>query len=214
MARRVLDQKVVARAIKHYTTSKKPSLHVSASKFSMGAETLRRYLRKEGVIYKKNPVKVSKRDLIDKYNSNKRWSPDQDSLLKDAVESKKFTLAEVMDLLGRSAASVSSRKSILIKRGFLNDPERFPVEKGSNKSRYLFDVEVASQIAENDVEVSHEPTPQLELEFRPESVVEAIEETPVYTDDTTMYDDLAKIVSKYGVRVDVKVSKNRIKIYK
>lgn len=213
MARRVLDSKVIARAIKHYTTSKKRSLHVTASKFGIGAETLRRYLKKEGVIYKKTPVTTSKKDLVNKYNSNKRWTPDQDSLLKDAVESKKFTLVEVMDLLGRSAASVSSRKTILIKRGFLNDPERFPIEDAANKSRYMIDGELASQIAGNDVEVTHDPIPQLELEFRAESV-EAVEETPVYTEDTTMYDDLAKIVSKYGVRVDVKVSKNRIKIYK
>lgn len=213
MARRVLDSKVIARAIKHYTTSKKRSLHVTASKFGIGAETLRRYLKKEGVIYKKTPVTTSKKDLVNKYNSNKRWSPDQDSLLKDAVESKKFTLVEVMDLLGRSAASVSSRKSILIKRGYLNDPERFPIEDAANKSRYMIDGELASQIAGNDVEVTHDPIPQLELEFSSVSL-ETVEETPVYTEDTTMYDDLAKIVSKYGVRVDVKVSKNRIKIYK
>ena len=213
MARRVLDSKVIARAIKHYTTSKKRSLHVTASKFGIGAETLRRYLKKEGVIYKKTPVTTSKKDLVNKYNSNKRWSPDQDSLLKDAVESKKFTLVEVMDLLGRSAASVCSRKSILIKRGYLNDPERFPIEDAANKSRYMIDGELASQIAGNDVEVTHDPIPQLELEFSSVSL-EAVEETPVYTEDTTMYDDLAKIVSKYGVRVDVKVSKNRIKIYK
>jgi len=213
MARRVLDSKLIARAIKHYTTSKKRSLHVTASKFGIGAETLRRYLKKEGVIYKKTPVTTSKKDLVNKYNSNKRWSPDQDSLLKDAVESKKFTLVEVMDLLGRSAASVSSRKSILIKRGYLNDPERFPIEDAANKSRYMIDGELASQIAGNDVEVTHDPIPQLELEFSSVSL-EAVEETPVYPEDTTMYDDLAKIVSKYGVRVDVKVSKNRIKIYK
>lgn len=213
MARRVLDSKVIEKAIKHYTTSKKRSLQVSASKFGMGAETLRRYLKKEGIIYKKTPVKVSKKDLVNKYNSNKRWTPDQDALLKDAIESKKFTLVEVMDLLGRSAASISSRKTILINRGYLNNPDRFPIDVDANKSRYMIDGELASQIAGNDVEVTHEITPQLELGFSSVSV-DAVEETPIYTGDTTMYDDLAKIVSKYGVRVDVKVSKNRIKIYK
>jgi len=198
---------VIDKAIKHYTTSKKPSLKVSSEKFGIGSETLRRYLKKEGVIRKKTPVKVSKKDLVDKYNANKRWTPEQDLILKDAIESKKFTLVEVMDLLGRSAASISSRKTILINKGFLNEPERFANDVEANKSRYVFDIEVASQIAENPIEVTHEVSPQLELAF-------GSAERVTVTDDSGLYDDLARIVSKYGVSVDVKASKGRIKIYK
>lgn len=196
---RTVNPKKLASAIAHYEGSKKPNIVISSQKFGIGYETLRRHLKGQGISTAKR-VRVSTQNKTDykrknpnPVNASKRWSANEDEMLKQAVESK-MSVRDTCDLLGRSVAAVYARKCILLASGFIEDETRFQVEKGILRPRKNFptDEEIEATIEEIEFNIDDvyttTPTPTQEA-------------APVTLDFSIS--DLASLVNQFGVNVTV-----------
>ena len=194
---RTVNPKKLASAIAHYEGSKKPNIVISSQKFGIGYETLRRHLKGQGISTAKR-VRVSTQNKTDykrknpnPVNASKRWSANEDEMLKQAVESK-MSVRDTCDLLGRSVAAVYARKCILLASGFIEDETRFQVEKGILRPRKNFptDEEIEATIEEIEFNIDdvYTPTPTQEA-------------APVTLDFSIS--DLASLVNQFGVNVTV-----------
>lgn len=215
---KVISNAVKRAAIKEYTQNNK-SLRVVADMYELNEETLRRILgnkvRPRGTRYLpdgsvKIPGVINGRKVRTSTtssstpNSNRRWSNEEDEMLRDAVLSK-MTVKETIELLGRTAPAIYCRKCQLIDEGFFNNPEtRFTLSKGITRVR----------------------KPMAHALETPE-VVEAIVKSPIVEVSTTEVKDstdtgvapasvnnnieliqLAQIVKDYGVSITVDVTTN------
>jgi hypothetical protein len=196
---RTVNPKKLASAIAHYEGSKKPNIVISSQKFGIGYETLRRHLKGQGISTAKR-VRVSTQNKTDykrknpnPVNASKRWSANEDEMLKQAVESK-MSVRDTCDLLGRSVAAVYARKCILLASGFIEDETRFQVEKGILRPRKNFptDEEIEATIEEIEFNIDdvYTPTPTPTQEAAPVTLDFSIS-------------DLASLVNQFGVNVTV-----------
>lgn len=201
---RTVNQKKLASAIAHYEGSKKPNIVISSQKFGIGYETLRRHLKGQGISTAKR-VRVSTQNKTDykrknpnPINASKRWSANEDEMLKQAVESK-MSVRDTCDLLGRSVAAVYARKCILLGNGYIEDETRFQVEKGILRPRKNFptDEEIESTIGEIEVEFD---LPGYEQESAP-SAPSTLEFSMT---------DLASLVNQFGVSVTVTMREGNV----
>lgn len=198
---RTVNQKKLASAIAHYEGSKIPNIVISSQKFGIGYETLRRHLKGQGIpTFKRSKVATPskseyKRKNPNPVNASKRWSANEDEMLKQAVESK-MSVRDTCDLLGRSVAAVYARKCILLSNGFIEDETRFQVEKGILRPRKNFptdeEIEATIEQIEVNIEDVYTPTP---------TTTPTQEAAPVTLDFSIS--DLASLVNQFGVNVTV-----------
>jgi len=146
---RTISAKVRVTAVKDYVTSG-DRLSVVAERHGMSTETLRRFVgdkvRRKGVSSKRVmkpagalqlPFKKERKERVGNTpspNANRRWTKEEDGLLRDAVYSK-FTVSETVDLLGRSDSAIYCRKSQLVSEGFI-DETRFTLPTGIKRTRH------------------------------------------------------------------------------
>jgi transposase-like protein len=166
-----VDRKKKAEAVKDYLSSGQ-SLIVVAARHGISVETLRKAvgpsrMRKRGKnVITRVPSVVQaalfpslasggntnrKRKIKDlsSENANKRWNKTEVALLIDSVRDG-LTVSETAKLLGRSNTAVIQRKSILITKGVMKDPTRFPVPDGIKRIRKQMDI---PELVENDLPV-------------------------------------------------------------
>jgi len=196
---RTVNPKKLESAIAHYEKSKKPNIVVSSQKYGVGYETLRRHLKGQGISTAKR-VRVTtpskseyKRKNPNPSNASKRWSADNDEMIKQAVESK-MSVRDTCDLLGRSVASVYARKCILLGNGYIKDETRFQVEKGILRPRKNYP-------SDEDV---FENQPEIEVEF--DMDLPGYEQESAQSSHVTLdfsISDLASLVNQFGVNVTV-----------
>ena len=129
--------------------------------------------------FRESPFKVGIK------NANKRWTKLDDEMLRDAVLDN-MTVEETKDLLGRTEASIYSRKTILIDRGFIDENLRFPVPHGVKRERPV-------RVKESKEETS---------EINSKSI----------TIDKIGLNELAQIVKQYGVGVTLSVTQEGTEI--
>jgi len=194
---RVVNPKKLESAIAHYEKSKKPNIMVSSQKFGIGYETLRRHLKGKGISTAKRARVVTpskseyKRKNPNPVNASKRWSSNEDEMLKQAVESK-MSVRDTCDLLGRSVAAVYARKCILLGNGFIEDETRFQVEKGILRPRKNFPTNEEVLAAIEKIEVEFEANTD-----------EVVNEGPAPVTLDFSISDLASLVDQFGVNVTV-----------
>jgi hypothetical protein len=166
-----VDRKKKAEAVKDYLSSGQ-SLIVVAARHGISVETLRKAvgpsrMRKRGKkVITRVPSVVQaalfpslaaggktnrKRKIKDlsSENANKRWNKTEVALLIDSVRDG-LTVSETAKLLGRSNTAVIQRKSILITKGVMKDPTRFPIPDGIKRIRKQMDI---PEVLENDLPV-------------------------------------------------------------
>lgn len=203
-----INSKLRLSAVKDYLESGE-SLTVVSARHGIAKETLRKYLGNK-VRAKGNPafnakrgtssianngadvskVRVERKSSLPT-NANRRWTPEDDAMLRDAVMSK-FTVKETMELLGRTNASLYSRKCLLMEQGFIKDT-RFVHAPGIKRTRK--NVMDAPVIEATIVSVE---------EAQDNNVVETNDNLSSISDVKLL--DLAKIVKDYGIKVTVSVS--------
>jgi transposase-like protein len=202
-----IKRAVMSAAIKDYLKNNK-TLREVAQSHGMNMETLRKALgsrvRPRGTRYladgsvKTPGVKNGRKIRTSKASeltprSNKRWTPTEDELLRDAVLTG-MTVSETVELLGRTAVSIYCRKCYLLDNGYIPDPEtRFTLAKGIKRPRKVEDATI-ERIVEIDESIEEE---------------EKVPSAPV-TQTTTInsieLEDLAKLVKSYGVNITVSVT--------
>jgi transposase-like protein len=202
-----IKRAVMSAAIKDYLKNNK-TLREVAQSHGMNMETLRKALgsrvRPRGTRYladgsvKTPGVKNGRKIRTSKSSeltprSNKRWTPTEDELLRDAVLTG-MTVSETVELLGRTAVSIYCRKCYLLDNGYIPDPEtRFTLAKGIKRPRKVEDATI-ERIVEIDESIEEE---------------EKVPSAPV-TQTTTInsieLEDLAKLVKSYGVNITVSVT--------
>jgi transposase-like protein len=167
-----ISKKVKTEAVKDYRGGM--TLRQVASKYGVSSESVRRWtgskvrargkripvsdpnqmslmpIAKRGIRTRKSPFNTGV------LNANKRWTKLDDEVLRDAVLDN-MTVDETKSLLGRSEASIYSRKTILIDRGFIDENLRFPVPQGVKRNRPTGIVpkkeEVSEEIKTNPVDL-------------------------------------------------------------
>ena len=194
-----VDRKKKVEAVKDYLSSGQGLLVVSA-RHGISVETLRKAvgpsrIRKRGK--RKNAIassaqatlfpasvkvpsarKGKKNEVFE--NSNKRWSRTEVSLLVDSVNDG-LTAGETAKLLGRSKTAVMQRKHLLISKGVITDPLRFPIPDGIKRVRK----EVIEAVAEYDEDNSVGVSPKI---------------------DSIDLVDLADLAKRFGLNVTITIS--------
>ena len=194
-----VDRKKKVEAVKDYLSSGQGLLVVSA-RHGISVETLRKAvgpsrIRKRGK--RKNAIassaqatlspasvkvpsarKGKKNEVFE--NSNKRWSRTEVSLLVDSVNDG-LTAGETAKLLGRSKTAVMQRKHLLISKGVITDPLRFPIPDGIKRVRK----EVIEAVAEYDEDNGVGVSPKI---------------------DSIDLVDLADLAKRFGLNVTITIS--------
>ena len=147
---RKISKKTKNQAIKDYREGM--SLRKAAIKHGISSESLRRWMgtkirsrRKKAISMDPNQMSLLPVSNFGKryrkspfntgvFNANKRWTKLDDEVLRDAVLDN-MTVDETKSLLGRTEASIYSRKTILIDRGFIDENLRFTVPQGVKRNR-------------------------------------------------------------------------------
>lgn len=220
---RKIPKNVRVAAMKAYVADKKTLREVSLE-YGVNSESLRRWLgdkvRPRGKHMKgkpsNNPMfrkvssdsnnptasnprkpRVSKRS--DFYSrANRRWSTEEDEMLRDAVLGK-MTVKETTELLGRTPVSIYCRKTYLIDSGFIKDPEtKFVMPSGIRRVRKPLYVPVENTMGETEVEVVVDDNT-------------TIEESSVKNPNIEL-SDLAKLVKEYGVNITVSMSEGGMEV--
>jgi transposase-like protein len=205
-----VDRKKKAEAVKDYLSSGQ-SLIVVAARHGISVETLRKAvgpsrMRKRGKkVITRVPSVVQaalfpslasggktnrKRKIKDlsSENANKRWNKTEVALLIDSVRDG-LTVSETAKLLGRSNTAVIQRKSILITKGVMKDPARFPIPDGIKRIRKQMDI---PEVLENDLPV--------------------VDSMPMDTAASSSslkmigLEDLADLVKRFGLDVTITIS--------
>jgi hypothetical protein len=199
---KIIANKVKAAAIREYVHNNKSLREVSET-HGINIESLRKFLgnkvRPRGTRYlsdgsvKTPGIKNGRKERTSKVssatpNSNRRWTRSEDEMLREAVISK-MTVKETMDLLGRTPASLYSRKCHLINSGFIKDPEmRFVVPAGITRVRrpmeHAMDTPECEAVVEKEITSPSTGTIS--------NTIELIQ--------------LAQIVKDYGVNITVSVT--------
>lgn len=206
---RIITKAVKAAAIKDYVHNNK-TLREVANTYGINLETLRRILgnkvRPRGTRYladgsvKTPGIKNGRKIRTSKVssatpNSNRRWTQSESEMLREAVISK-MTVRETVDLLGRTAPAIYSRKCHLINSGFIKDAEmRFVIPTGITRVRRPMEHVMDSPEIEAVVEIKEIQTPVRAHVSAPASVNNSIE-----------LSQLAQIVKDYGVNITVCVT--------
>lgn len=133
-------------------------------------------------------------------NANLRWSKSEDALLNDAVNDK-LSVKETMELLGRSAASIHSRKCLLTNKGMIKDDIRFSHSKGIKRPRRKQEVimsapEVVREVVKEEVKDHTKAIP-------PKAPTPKAFNINI---NSIGLEDLAAMVKSYGVSVTVLVT--------
>ena len=194
-------------AIKDYLKNNK-TLREVAQSHGMNMETLRKALgsrvRPRGTRYladgsvKTPGVKNGRKIRTSKSSeltprSNKRWTPTEDELLRDAVLTG-MTVSETVELLGRTAVSIYCRKCYLLDNGYIPDPEtRFTLAKGIKRPRKVEDATIERIVEIDESREEEEKVPSAPV-------------TQTTTINSIELEDLAKLVKSYGVNITVSVT--------
>lgn len=206
---KIIANKVKAAAIREYVHNNKSLKEVSETQ-GINMETLRKILgnkvRPRGTRYladgsvKTPGIKNGRKIRTSKVssatpNSNRRWTQSEDEMLREAVISK-MTVKETVDLLGRTAPAIYSRKCHLINSGFIKDAEmRFVIPTGITRVRRPMEHVMDTPEIEAVVEMKEIQTPVRAHVSAPASVNNSIELI-----------QLAQIVKDYGVNITVSVT--------
>jgi len=203
-----VDRKKKAEAVKDYLSSGQ-GLVIVAARHGISVETLRKAvgpsrIRKRG---KKKAItrvpsvvqaalfpslaaggkRTKKKDLSSE-NANKRWNKTEVALLIDSVRDG-LTVSETAKLLGRSNTAVIQRKSILITKGVMKDPARFPIPDGIKRIRKQMDI---PEVLENDLPVVY---------------LMPLDNTASSTSLKMIgLEDLADLVKRFGLDVTITIS--------
>jgi hypothetical protein len=206
-----VDRKKKAEAVKDYLSSGQ-SLIVVAARHGISVETLRKAVgpsrmrkrgKKKAITRVPSVVQAAlfpslasggktnrKRKIKDlsSENANKRWNKTEVALLIDSVRDG-LTVSETAKLLGRSNTAVIQRKSILITKGVMKDPTRFPIPDGIKRIRKQMDI---PEVLENDLPVV-DPMPM---------------DTAASSSSLKMIglEDLADLVKRFGLDVTITIS--------
>jgi len=202
-----IKRAVMSAAIKDYLKNNK-TLREVAQSHGMNMETLRKALgsrvRPRGTRYladgsvKTPGVKNGRKIRTSKSSeltprSNKRWTPTEDELLRDAVLTG-MTVSETVELLGRTAVSIYCRKCYLLDNGYIPDPEtRFTLAKGIKRPRKVEDATIERIVEIDESREEEEKVPSAPV-------------TQTTTINSIELEDLAKIVKSYGVNITVSVT--------
>jgi transposase-like protein len=181
---RKIDSKTKVLAVKDYLTSGGTLREVSG-RHGISTETLRRFL--DGKVRKRGSsvaVHVKKSRIVCP-NASRRWKISEDEILRDAILGN-FTVAETMDLLGRSRSSITSRKHILLTNGFI-DEKRF--KRGLGDANEIEFSGIPASVAESAPEVEMK-SPSLDLDIK----------------------RMAELVKEFGVSVHMTVTPDRTEI--
>lgn len=206
---KIIAMKVKAAAIREYVNNNKSLREVSETQ-GINMETLRKILgnkvRPRGTRYladgsvKTPGIKNGRKIRTSKVsfatpNSNRRWTQSEDEMLREAVISK-MTVRETVDLLGRTAPAIYSRKCHLINSGFIKDAEmRFVIPTGITRVRRPMEHVMDTPEIEAVVEMKEIQTP-----------VRAHVSAPASVNNTIELSQLAQIVKDYGVNITVSVT--------
>jgi DNA-binding transcriptional regulator YhcF (GntR family) len=202
-----IKRAVMSAAIKDYLKNNK-TLREVAQSHGMNMETLRKALgsrvRPRGTRYladgsvKTPGVKNGRKIRTSKSSeltprSNKRWTPTEDELLRDAVLTG-MTVSETVELLGRTAVSIYCRKCYLLDNGYIPDPEtRFTLAKGIKRPRKVEDATIERIVEIDESREEEEKVPSAPV-------------TQTTTINSIELEDLAKLVKSYGVNITVSVT--------
>jgi transposase-like protein len=202
-----IKRAVMSAAIKDYLKNNK-TLREVAQSHGMNMETLRKALgsrvRPRGTRYladgsvKTPGVKNGRKIRTSKASeltprSNKRWTPTEDELLRDAVLTG-MTVSETVELLGRTAVSIYCRKCYLLDNGYIPDPEtRFTLAKGIKRPRKVEDATIERIVEIDESREEEEKVPSAPV-------------TQTTTINSIELEDLAKLVKSYGVNITVSVT--------
>jgi len=193
---KTIDAKTRVNAVKDYVTSG-DSLREVSERHGISPETLRRFLGnkvRRSVIpsnAKEDKPQRTKKD-VSRPNANRRWTIQEDELLRDAVFGN-FTVEETMDLLGRTKAGVTTRKHVLLENGFL-DEKRFKVPEGITRNRRKNIVLPGQTETVNETVSQEEPTSTSSVSV------------PSITVESPSLRELAGLVQEFGVSIDMTVS--------
>jgi len=192
---RKINNQVRSKAVGLYRSGM--TMREVSAKVGISQETVRRFVKEAGVTPRTRgrvtssnetpKVTRSRRSFNKKLagpgreNACKRWSPEEDEILIDAVKSG-MELGDAASLLGRTKIAVSGRKYILSQEGILTEEDlRFPRPSGMEYERG--EQEVAAVVE----------APQSE------------ESAPIGISEVSLQ-DLAQIVRDYGVSAQVTLS--------
>lgn len=197
---KTIDAKTRVNAVKDYVTSG-DSLREVSERHGISAETLRRFLgnKVRRSVIPSNVVaskpQRTKKD-VSRPNANRRWTIQEDELLRDAVFGN-FTVEETMDLLGRTKAGVTTRKHVLLENGFLNE-KRFKVPEGITRNRRK------NIVLFPQTETKPETTQETVSQEEPTSTSSV--SVPSITVESPSLRELAGLVQEFGVSIDMTVS--------
>lgn len=216
------------------------TLRELAPRYNISSETVRRWVmefeKKANAPVNIAPKPMSQRKLIKlpiekRFNLSKSWDSKEDDMLKDALRNG-FTVKELSDLLGRSIASIYSRKCILISQGQIQKGARFITPSGLlRKAQVRKPVDVEKEESERVCGKYAKLVGITEKEVKPEVSQETKKETDVILNGQTKevkevkevknvrvvkldnntelhvikLEDLARIVKDLGVNVSISI---------
>ncbi len=207
MAKKISNQ-IKRQAVQDYLSSGE-TLRVVSERNSMSVETLRKAVgnrvRSRGIASRPADPKTIRRVRI-AYNKAskakapngcKRWTPSEDSILRDAVY-ENMSVRETCKLLGRSRIAVYGRKHWLIGQGFIKEDTRF--------IRTL-DPQAKTVETTPVVETVFDPAGGSgKLQYHKDHVV------PVNKLPDVNLESLAKLVKEYGVQVTVSYENDQMQV--
>jgi len=236
MTRRI-DENRMAEAIREYVGNANVSLRDLSKKYGYSYETIRsrigkKFMRPRGgkkndLIKSVTPSSLGHRKLIKLpsekvFNANHIWEFQEDEMLRDALK-EGFTTKELSELIGRSRASIYSRKCILINDGFIPKGTRFIAPKGLLRKKFKKNRVVAPVQSESDRLIQKWSS----ISKMVPPFVPIIKEKPAVQEKKSVrrveiegsadihaikLEELAAIVNKHGISVSISVLKTGTEI--
>jgi transposase-like protein len=205
MSRRIISKKVREAAVRSCVKDG-VSIADAAKNVGVGYESVRRWLKQAGIdtsrgkynAASKLPNAPKKGGSYPRLNSV--WSKGEDEILRDAVLSG-MTVKETAELLGRTKASIYARKWGLIGKGFIENPE----------SRFVMPDDIKRPRKEDEAVFEIEPEVVAILEEIENTEIEDVKDEPIVVKTVENisipnFEELARIVDKYGVNVSLSVN--------
>ena len=209
MARKI-SNKIKRQAVQDYLSSGE-TLRVVSERNSMSVETLRKAVgnrvRSRGIgsigsrrsdpeTIQRVRIAYNKTSKAKAPNGFKRWSPSEDSLLRDAVY-ENMSVRETCKLLGRSRIAVYGRKHWLVNHGFIKEDTRF-IRTVDPQSNILETTPVVETVFDSGVDGK--------LQYQKDHVV------PMNRLPDINLESLAKLVKDYGVQVTVSYENDQMQV--